>query len=102
MGAPFLGALRGRQAHWWGVRELVRQGSLGRVAFCRVSHRSMAEAVDLLRFLFDGAVPISRSAETLRYAAFVAGYEKSDGYRLAICGTEATLVVDTRGYRRFA
>lgn len=67
----------------WEARELVRRGGLGRVVFCRAS-RSTA---GWLRYLLDGAAPIC---------------ERTERDELVLCGTEATLVVDRRGYRRFA
>jgi hypothetical protein len=67
----------------WGARELIRSGGLGRVVFCRASRSTGA----WLQFLLDGAMPIC---------------ERIDRDELVLCGTEATLVVDRRGYRRFA
>jgi len=67
----------------WAMRGLVRGGGLGRVVFCRAS-RSQA---GWLRFLLDGAIPVC---------------ERIDGEELVLCGTEATLVIDRHGYRRFA
>jgi hypothetical protein len=104
-GAFLVGGACAPDLHWRAARDLVRHGNLGRVVFCRVSHRTVREAVESLRFLFDGATPISGSEPTLRYRDFVAAYEKanlSDHHQLVVCGTEATLVVDRRGYRRFA
>jgi hypothetical protein len=43
--------------------------------------------VGRLGFILDGAAPVC---------------EFRDGDELVLCGTEATLVVDRRGYRRFA
>lgn len=65
------------------ARELIRRGGLGRVIFCRASLRNAG----WLRFLLDGATPVC---------------ERIDADELVLCGTEATLVVDRRGYRRFA
>jgi len=65
------------------VRELIRGGGLGRVVFCRAS-RSTAR---WMRFLLDGAAPVCE------------GIERDE---LILCGTEATLVIDRAGYRRFA
>jgi hypothetical protein len=67
----------------WEARDLVRRGLLGRVVFCRASRNSM----DRLRFLLDGAIPVC---------------EAIDGHELVLCGTDATLVLDRHGYRRFA
>ena len=67
----------------WKARELIRGGGLGRVVFCRAS----PGRVSGLRFLLDGAVPIC---------------ERIDRDELVLCGKEATLVIDRRGYRRFA
>ena len=65
------------------ARRLIRGGSLGRVVFCRAPRNS----VGLVRFLLDGAMP---SCE-------LCGRDE-----LVLCGTEATLVVDRYGHRRFA
>ena len=92
----------GAPATWRAARELVRGGNLGRVVFCRVSRSTVVEAVDSLRFLFDGATPLARSGPTLRYRDFIAAYESRGEHELVLCGTEATLVVDSDGYRRFA
>jgi hypothetical protein len=70
-------------AVWWEARALLRGGSLGRVVFCRASRSNER----WLRFLLDGATPIC---------------ERTDGDELVLCGTEATLVVNRLGYRRFA
>lgn len=86
---------------WREARELVRQGRVGRVVFCRVSRKSEADAIDCLRSVFDGALPVARHGPALRYANFVAAYARGDS-ELVICGTEATLVVDQNGCRRFA
>ena len=67
----------------WQAREVIRGGGLGRVVFFRTSRRT----VGCLRFLLDGAMPVC---------------EQIDGDELVLCGTEATLVVDRHGYRRFA
>jgi len=67
----------------WEVRELVRGGGLGRVVFCRAS----AGHAGWLRFLLDGATPVC---------------ERIAGDELVLCGTDATLVVNRYGYRRFA
>jgi hypothetical protein len=67
----------------WQARDLVRRGAVGRVVFCRASLISMG----WLAFVLDGAMPVC---------------EAIDGDELVLCGTEATLVVDRRGYRRFA
>jgi hypothetical protein len=67
----------------WEARELIRRGGLGRVVFCRAAGKNAA----WLRFLLDGAVPVC---------------ERMDADELVLCGTEATMVVDRRGYRRFA
>jgi len=73
----------GAPAAWREARELVRGGNLGRVVFCRVSQSTVGR----LGFILDGAAPVC---------------EFRDGDELVLCGTEATLVVDRRGYRRFA
>jgi hypothetical protein len=65
------------------ARELIRRGGLGRVVFCRASQSQAG----WLRFLLDGTVPVC---------------ERIDGDQLVLCGTEATLVIDHYGYRRFA
>jgi hypothetical protein len=89
-------------AAWWEARELVKRGLLGEVVFCRVSCGRMADAVDSLRFLFDGALPLEGSGPTLRYRDFVAGYEEMGSAgepQTVVCGRKATLVVEGRGYR---
>ena len=73
----------GGAAFWRKARALVRSGSLGRVVFCRASR----DAARWLRFVCDGAVPV---------------WEHTERDELVLCGTEATLVVDRDGYRRFA
>ena len=65
------------------VRDLVRGGTVGRVAFCRAS-RTTAEWPPIL--LDDG----------------LAVCESIDRDELVRCGTHATLVVDSLGCRRFA
>lgn len=72
------------------------------VVFCRVSESTMAEAVDWLRSVFDGAMPVSSSETTLRYRGFVAEYRQSGERELVVCGSCATLVLDSSGHRRFA
>jgi hypothetical protein len=67
----------------WEARELIRRGGVGRVVFCRAS----GSTAGWLRFLLDGAMPVC---------------ERIERDELVLCGTEATLVVDRRGYRRFA
>ena len=94
--------LRPRPAVWREARDVVRRGRLGDVVFCRVLQDTVADAVDALRFLFDGALPLSGGEPTLRYSAFVAAYEEAGSrgeYQIVLCGTEATLVVDRRGCR---
>jgi len=65
------------------ARELIRRGVVGRVVFCRASRRT----AEWLTFVLDGAPPVC---------------ERIEQDELVLCGTEATLVVDRRGYRRFA
>jgi hypothetical protein len=65
------------------ARELIRGGSLGRVVFCRAS----AGTARWIGFLLDQAAPVC---------------ECIDRDELVLCGTEATLVIDRAGYRRFA
>ena len=65
------------------VRGLVRGGGLGRVVFCRASRNT----IGWLPFVLNGAAPVC---------------ERIERDELVLCGTEATLVVDRRGYRRFA
>jgi len=83
------------------ARALIRRGSLGKVAFCRVLRGSVGETMEELRFLFDGAAPVSVDGQngraTLRYARFVASYEESDRREIVLCGSEATMVVNRRG-----
>lgn len=70
------------EAAVWEARELIRRGGVGRVVFCRAS-RSTA---GWLWFVLDGAMPVC---------------ERIERDELVLCGTEATLVVDRRGYRRY-
>jgi hypothetical protein len=65
------------------ARALIRGGGVGRVVFCRAS-RTTAR---WLNFVLDGAAPVC---------------ERIDSEELVLCGTEATLVIDRAGYRRFA
>ena len=67
----------------WEARELIRGGRLGRVVFCRAPRHHAG----WLRFLLDGATPVC---------------ERIEQDELVLCGTEATLVVDRHGYRRYA
>jgi hypothetical protein len=67
----------------WGMRGLVRKGSLGRVVFCRASRNTAR----WLPWILDGPAPVC---------------EAIDRDELVLCGTEATLVLDASGYRRFA
>jgi hypothetical protein len=67
----------------WRARIAIRRGSLGRVVFCRASQSTAA----WLPFVLDGAAPVC---------------ERIDRDELVLCGTEATLVLDRTGYRRFA
>jgi hypothetical protein len=67
----------------WEVRDLIRRGGVGRVVFCRASRTTSA----WLRLVLDGAPPVC---------------ERIEQDELVLCGTEATLVVDQNGYRRFA
>jgi hypothetical protein len=53
------------------------------VVFCRASQSTAAWT----RYLLDGAAPVC---------------ERIDRDELVLCGTEATLVIDQSGYRRFA
>lgn len=68
---------------WREARKLVRGGSLGRVVFCRAPRRLS----HWLEYLCDGAVPVC---------------EQTRCHEVVLCGTEATLVFDRKGYRRFA
>jgi hypothetical protein len=68
---------------WSEVRDLVREGSLGRVVFCRVP----PAGAGWLRFLLGSAIPVC---------------ERNDRDELVLYGTEATLVVNAAGYRRFS
>ena len=75
--------LRPEGAAFREARELVRRGGLGRVVFCKASWNTAG----WLRFVLDGAPPVC---------------ERIERDELVLCGTEATLVVDRRGPRRFA
>ena len=65
------------------ARNAVRRGELGRVVFCRASRQSAR----WLPLVLDGAPPVC---------------ERIERDELVLCGTEATLVIDQLGYRRFA
>jgi len=65
------------------MRDLVRGGGLGRVVFYRASRKT----IGWLPLVLDGPAPIC---------------EPIDRDELVLCGTEATLVLDGSGYRRFA
>jgi len=65
------------------ARALIRRGGVGRVVFCRASPAT----TDWLWFLLDGEPPVC---------------ERIDRDELVLCGTEATLVIDGRGCRKFA
>jgi hypothetical protein len=67
----------------WLIRGLVRSGELGRVVFCRASRNTAG----WLPFVLDGAAPVC---------------ERTERDELVLCGTEATLVIDRNGWRRFA
>jgi predicted dehydrogenase len=86
------------------VREIVRSGELGDIAFCRITggHDPMP-LIDLAQFLFDEATPVSLDAQsgagsvhiTFRYPGFVASYQASPGpWAVSIHGTEATISVN--------
>jgi len=66
-----------------GAHTLVHGGGLGRVVFCRASRNT----VNLLPLVLGGAIPVCEPIER---------------DELVLCGTEATLVIDASGYRRFA
>jgi hypothetical protein len=66
-----------------GMRVLVRGECLGRVVFCRASRNTVA----WLPLVLDGPAPVCE----------LIGRDE-----LVLCGTEATLVLDGSGYRRFA
>jgi hypothetical protein len=63
------------------TRDVIR--GIGPVAFCRASR----ESVRWLPLVLDGAPPVC---------------ERIDRDELVLCGTEATLVIDRQGWRRFA
>jgi len=71
------------EAAVWEARELSRRGGVGRVVFCRASRNT----VRWLPLVLDGPAPVC---------------EPIDSDELVLCGTGATLVLDGRGYRRFA
>jgi len=75
---------------------------VGRVVFCRVSANSLPLAIDWLRLVFGGATPVAVSGNALRYRDFVAAYRPGSEPELVICGSEATLVLNRYGRRRFA
>jgi predicted dehydrogenase len=103
------------------VREIVRSGELGEIAFCRAFQACAAgdavadgavHLMDSIQFAFDEAMPVSVSAQgaadtmlaTFRYPGFVASYERRPAGQsplasgIAFHGTRATLLVDRRGY----
>ena len=67
----------------WLTRGLVQGGGLGRVVFCRASRNTAG----WLPLVLDGAAPVC---------------ERTERDELVLCGTEATLVIDRNGWRRFA
>jgi hypothetical protein len=75
--------MAGVPAVWWQVRGIVRGGGVGRVVFCRVPPGWKV----WLPFLLGLPVPVC---------------EASERQELVLCGTDATLVIDRAGWRRFA
>jgi len=65
------------------ARALIRGGGVGRVVFCRASRTT----APWLHFVLDGVLPVC---------------ERIERDELVLCGTEATLVIDRAGCRRFA
>jgi hypothetical protein len=74
----------------------------GDVVFCRVSCRTMPEAIEWLGSVFPGARPLAAHESTLRYRDFVAEYRPGSHRELVICGATSTLVLNPNGYRRHA
>jgi hypothetical protein len=105
-GALSIGAAVRRPGRIWReAREIVRSGRLGDVAFCRMVDGGV-RAVDLVQFVFDGAMPVSVSElgggrATFRYPGFVASYEREGSGGVWFCGSEGTLAVDGDGLRIF-
>jgi hypothetical protein len=91
------------------ARELVRGGALGPIVFCRVFQGDRRNSLGVLQFLLDAPPPLSVTEHgagraTLRYPGFIASYEKVRGrqeYGIVICGSRATLVVKSNGWRVF-
>lgn len=72
----------------WGVLQTLSQSrgvvrGLGHIVFCRASRQT----AQWLPLVLDGAPPVC---------------ERIDRDELVLCGTEATLVIDRQGWRRFA
>jgi hypothetical protein len=103
---------------WQRVRTVVRNGQLGRIAFCGSvlgCRDSLLTAVDCVQFVFDGAEPVSVSAQagppgdrgsliaTFRYPGFVASYEQraAAAESTVICGAAATLAIGWDRRSRF-
>jgi predicted dehydrogenase len=112
------------------VREIVRSGDLGEIAFCRmfqpgaIAGRGL-HPLDIVRFAFDEAMPESIFAQggkryvddsvkmpetsqtmmaTYRFPGFVASYENTSATRFegtTFHGTKATLRVSRAGYSIF-
>jgi predicted dehydrogenase len=91
------------------ARDLVRSGALGRIVFCRAFQGNARDSLGALQFLLDAPSPVSVTQHgagrvTLRYPGFIASYEiapKRQEYGIVICGSRATLVVKSNGWRVF-
>ena len=72
------------------------------VVFCRVQHRSAQEACRWIDQVTGAGRPVAIDGATLRYPNFVASFEAAGEPRLVLCRPHSTLVIDSRGWRRFA
>jgi hypothetical protein len=86
----------------WLAPPRIPAGDVGQVVFCRVSANSLPEAIEWLGLVFGGATPAAVNGTTLRYRDFVAAYQPGSEREMVICGSEATLVLNRDGSRRFA
>jgi len=86
-----------------GARSLIQNGALGRVAFCRISGESSAQAARALDSLMDlGPAQITQhtpARATLRYREMVASFEQKGENLVVVCGSRGTLAVDGHGWR---
>jgi predicted dehydrogenase len=101
------GTIRRSGAAFQKAREIVKNGDLGDIAFCRIYFQSRGHGlhvIDAVQFAFDEAMPTSVTAQatpnimlvTYRYPGFICSYESRSAM---YCGTsfhgdKATLMVN--------